>query len=165
MTACNGSWTRPSEASGPAGGDAGLCEELCGMQADLLGMGDDNYARLCRVCPDSDLRLHALLHRVANRDRPACRPTLRVHGQRPRPREAASLPSVTHLRFQRNGQRWYEVNGHAASAFDLDEAWDAAEYFTSAPHRDAHRCWRCDARSAADDIGLCPPCHGSLVSH
>lgn len=164
MTASSGPLTRPSGASGAASENRELCEELCGMQADLLGMGNDNYARLCRVCPDSDLRLHALLHRVANRDRPACGSTLRVHGQRPRPREAARLPTVTHLRFQRGGQGWHEVNGHRASAFDLDEAWDAAEYFTSAPHRDAHRCWRCDARSAADDIGLCQPCHGSLVS-
>lgn len=163
MTATNGRRAGPSDASGPVSGNRELCEELCGMQADLLGMGDDNYARLCRVCPDSDLRLHALLHRVGNKDRPQCGPPLRVHGQRPQPDDGEGLPSVSHPRFRTSGQRGLGANGHRGSAFDLDEAWDAAEYFTAVPHRDAHRCWRCDARSAADDIGLCQPCHGSLV--
>lgn len=165
MTATSGPLTRPAEASGAASETRELCEELCGMQADLLGMGADNYLRLCRVCPDSNLRLHALLHRVANKNRPSYGWTLQVHGQRPRVRQDPGLPHMSHPRFRRNGRRWHEVNGHQGSALDLNEDWDAAEYCTTATHRDAHRCWRCDARSAADDIGLCEPCHGSLVSH
>lgn len=158
MTATNGASATPSGATG-GGGDE-LCEELCDMQAELLGLGADNYQRLLRVCPDPNLRLHALLHRVANRRRP---PTpVRPPGQ-PRCDGARSHPSTSGaVRSESHAPRWSGTNGHA-SAFDLDEAWDAAEHFTAVPHRDAHRCWRCDARRAADEIGLCEPCHGSLV--
>lgn len=151
----------PLTPSGVTGsGDDGLCEELCDMQAEMLGLGADNYQRLRRVCPDPNLRLHALLHRVANRRRPSTSVPpprrSRCDGPRRHPSTSGSVRSEAHT------PRWAGTDGHA-SAFDLDEAWDAAEHFTAVPHRDAHRCWRCDARSAADEIGLCGPCHGSLV--
>lgn len=129
MAGANGECrSRRSAGTGAGGGDLALSEELCLMQADMLGMGRDNYRRMCKVCPDPDLRLHALLHRVSSN-----------RGYRPAPVQRARSPGC-----------------------EVPAASDDA--FVPGPHRDAHRCWRCDVRTANDGVGLCRPCHGALIT-
>lgn len=165
MTATPPSYT--SDAFGPD--DAGteqprqgddLDEELCRVQADMLQMGRDNYQRLRRVCPDPQRRYRVLRKRLDRQIRLAL---------------AASVP-----RWRALGHRNYDAAATSTAAREVWFELDARGQSLREPHitmgigdgdgfspgepPDAERCWCCDARDAASDIGLCEPCHTALTS-
>lgn len=154
---------QPSQPFGPAFGlgaaaeDADLSEELCRVQAHILGMGDDNYQRLRRVCPDTDRRYFVLQLRVNRQVQLALAaqvPRWRV-SRRPNCDPAATSTAARDVWLELEFQRRTSVPNASRGGGD---------WFAPGPPHDAEVCWRCDARDADSDIGLCGRCHASLVS-
>lgn len=135
-----------------AAADARLAEDLCALQAEVLGMGDDNYARLQRVCPDPQRRYRVLLGRVAHQTRLALAGTLPPWRSPPRP---AIDPSALATAAR-------DVTLQLTTVDPSERA--AADAFSPGPPVDAERCWRCDARPSDSELGLCWPCHSVLAS-
>lgn len=139
---------------GPAADDDDLSEALCRVQAQILGMGDDNYQRLRRVCADRE-RCYRVLQGRVNRQI-----QLALAGTTPRWR-AARRPNCDPAATSTAARDvWLQL--------EFQRSWGGplggGDGFTPGTPHDAERCWRCDAREAAGDIGLCTPCHASLAS-
>lgn len=154
-----------AQLSAPAGlgtstPDPDLGEELCRVQADILEMGTDNYERLKRVCPDPDRRYRVLQRRVNHQVQ------LALAGSPPRWRQDAGPDCEARHTSPAAREMWVELDarGEAVREVHTDVAARRGDGFSPGPPRDAERCWRCDARDAASDIGLCEPCHVSLTS-
>jgi hypothetical protein len=140
--------------------DADLGEELCRVQANILDMGADNYERLRRVCPDTNRRYRALQHRVGHQVR------LALAAAAPRWRTAPQRLVAAAATASATRELWAELDERGGTAHLTHTAVReaATDEFSPGPPRDAERCWRCDARDAASDIGLCEPCPESLAS-
>lgn len=147
MTTTGGADSSPS---GHRPGAFDLGEEMCRVQAGMLDMGEDNYQRLCRVCPDPDRRYRVLQRRFTHRVRTA------LASSQPPWRQAtpaAVLPAGGGVEVVLDWQ------GRAGSSGRDPASPDA---YAPGPSARAETCWRCDARAATDDVGLCEPCHTAL---
>lgn len=150
----------PPDGLGTATPDPDLGEELCRVQAEILAMGADNYERLKRVCPDPDRRYRVLQRRVNHQVQ------LVLAGSPPRWRQASQPSCEAAATSTAARELWmeFDARGGSVSAVHTDVAAPRGDGFSPGPPRDAEQCWRCDARRAASDIGLCEPCHASLTS-
>lgn len=135
---------------------AGVTDDLCRVQADLLGMGRDNYERLCRLCPDPERRYRVLRVRVEHRLGVVTRP--------PTPTSRRPAAGSTALAAGGGVQLELEWQGTPRDPRNADEQATSADAFVVGEPAGSDRCWRCNARSAAGDLGLCEPCHASLVA-
>lgn len=147
---------QPSRPVGAAARAAAVTDDLCQVQADLVGMGRDNYRRLCRVCPDPERRYRVLRSRVEHRLGVVPRPSSPAHR---RPADgAAALAAGGGVQLE------LEWQGSSRDPRNVDDQATSADAFVVGEQAASDRCWRCNARSAAGDLGLCEPCHASLVA-
>lgn len=140
---------------GAATDDDDLGEELCRVQAGILEMGEDNYERLRRVCPDPQRRYRVLQCRVSHQVRATLASQVPPWRRPPRPgidgaavHTAARDVWVT-VQWQRRGR-------------PSDERLTTPDSYVPGEPVEAEYCWCCDDRVAAGDIGLCEPCHAAL---
>lgn len=137
-------------ACGPGAAGDDLGEEMCRVQAEMLDMGEDNYQRLCRVCPDPDRRYRVLRRRFTHQVRTA------LASSQPPWRQAT--PSAV-LPVARGVELTLDWQGRGSGG-DLG----SPDSFAPGPSAGAETCWRCDAREAGGDLGLCEPCHAALAA-
>lgn len=135
-----------------------LGEELCRVQAEILEMGADNYERLRRVCPDLDRRYQVLQSRVGHQVRLVLAGSSPRWRRESRPDHEATATAAREMWTEFDARGGTVRNVHTNAATERDDGFSPGR-----PH-DAERCWRCDARNAASDIGLCERCHVSLTS-
>lgn len=160
MTATSISHPPPPIGLGTSTPEPDLGEELCRVQAEILEMGADNYERLRRVCPDADRRYRVLQSRVGHQVRlvlAGSSPRWR-QGWRPEYEAAATATAAREMWME------FDARGGTVREVHTDAATQRGDGFSPGPPQDAERCWRCDARDAASDIGLCQRCHVSLTS-
>lgn len=160
MTATSTSRPSTPPGLGTSTPEPDLGEELCRIQAEILEMGADNYARLKRVCPDPDRRYQVLQRRVNHQVQLVLAGSAPRWRQEPRPNCAAAATSTA----AREMWMEFDAGGRAVREVHTDVGAPRGDGFSPGPPRDAERCWRCDARNAVSDIGLCEPCHSSLTS-
>lgn len=60
-------------------------------------------------------------------------------------------------------EMWVEIDPPGGS-LTAHVASDPADMYSPTAGSEAERCWRCDARDATTDVGLCDPCHASLTA-
>lgn len=60
-------------------------------------------------------------------------------------------------------EMWIEVDPLGGS-LTAHVASDPAHLHSPVGGDESERCWRCDARPATSDVGLCDPCHASLTA-
>lgn len=149
MTATGAGWSQPDPGRRAAADDLG--EEMCRLQAEMLDMGWDNYERLCRLCPDPDRRYRVLQHRFTHRVRAALAST------RPPWREP---PPGAVVPVGRGVEVLLDWQGPAGPP---GEGLGSRDSFAPGRPAEAEICWRCDAREADGDVGLCGPCHAALA--
>lgn len=142
---------QPSWLGGTAPSE--VAEELCRVQADLLAMGEDNYQRLCRACPDPERRYRVLRTRV---DHQLGTPPW---GLPPHPAQGTPGPSTTALA----GGVQVELEWRGQPR-DADERATSPDAFVAGEPTGKDRCWRCNASTAASDLGLCEACHAALAA-
>lgn len=153
MTAPHGRHT-PGRGGRPRAAE--VTDDLCRVQADLLGMGEDNYQRLCRLCPDPERRYRVLRVRVEHR--------LGVVPSPPFPASRLPADGTTALAAGGGVQLELEWQGTSRDPRNADDQATSADAFVVGEPAGSDRCWRCNARSAVGDLGLCEPCHASLVA-
>lgn len=160
MTATSTSHPPPPLGLGTSTPEPDLGEELCRVQAEILEMGADNYERLRRVCPDVDRRYRVLQSRVGHQVR------LVLAGSSPRWRQGWRPDYEAAATATAAREMWMEFDARGGTVREVhtDTATERGDGFSPGPPQDAERCWRCDARNAASDIGLCERCHVSLTS-
>lgn len=115
-------------------------------------MGEDNYQRLCRVCPDPDRRYRVLQSRFTHQVRAVLASSQPPWRQAP---PAAVLPAG------RGVEVVLTCQGRATPAGGDPGSPDS---YASGPSASAEMCWRCDARTATVDVGLCESCHTALAT-
>lgn len=137
-----------------------LDEELCRVQADMLQMGRDNYQRLRRVCPDPQHRYRVLRRRLDRQIQLALAASV-PRWRAPSQRNYDAAATSTAAR-----EVWFELGARGQSLRETHIAMGArdGDGFSPGQPPDAERCWCCDTRGAASDIGLCEPCHTALTS-
>lgn len=130
------------------------------MQADMLQMGRDNYERLQRVCPDPGRRYRVLRSRLDRQIRLVLAASVpRWRAPRHRSYDAAATSTAAR-------EMWLELDERGGSLRERRIAMGTrdGDGFSPGVPPDYERCWCCDARDAAGDIGLCQPCHTALSS-
>lgn len=60
-------------------------------------------------------------------------------------------------------EMWVEVDPPRGS-LTAHVGSEPADVYSPAASGETERCWRCDARDATTDVGLCQPCHTSLTT-
>lgn len=146
---------QPSRPGGTARASE-VTDDLCRVQADLLGMGPDNYQRLRRICPDPERRYRVLRARVEHR--------LGVVPSPSSPAYSRPAEGTTALAAGGGMQLELEWQGTPRDPRSVDDEATSADAFVVGEPAGSDRCWRCNARSAAGDLGLCEACHASLVA-
>lgn len=150
----SGQGPRPAWSAGASPEEVEFSEQLCRTQADILGMGEDNYQRLCRICPDPRQRYRVLLTRVDHwfRDQREAPGQLRPHRNTP---WSATVDAGGGVQI---------VLESDTSAPENDARATSQDAFVAGEPKSSEWCWRCNARSAAGDLGLCEPCHAELAA-